>query len=70
MEYIAIDQPASVQIWEVWQLGRDAIMYLPAYNMGDLSEIYRDPEGQSRWYDMTSLQTVSFHIAGLLALSC
>ena len=26
----------------------------------------RDPEGQSRGYDMTSLQTVPCHIAGIL----
>ena len=29
-EYTAIVQPASVQIWETWQLGRDTIMYPPA----------------------------------------
>ena len=26
-EYIAIVQPASVQIRETWQLGRDTVMY-------------------------------------------
>ena len=30
VEYIVIVQPASVQIWEMWQLGRDTIMYQPA----------------------------------------
>ena len=29
----------------------------------------RDPKGQSRWYAMTSLQTVPCQIAGILALS-
>ena len=29
VEYIAIVQPASVQIREMWQLGRDTIMYPP-----------------------------------------
>ena len=28
-EYIAIDQPASVQIRKMWQPGRDTIMYPP-----------------------------------------
>ena len=30
----------------------------------------RDPKGQSRWYDMTSLKTVPCHIASMLALTC
>ena len=34
------------------------------------SEMDRDPEDQSRGYDMTSLQTVPCHIAGMLALPC
>ena len=29
-----------------------------------------DPDGQSRGYDITSLQTLPCHIAGMLALSC
>ena len=33
-------------------------------------EIDREPEGQSRGYDMTSLQTVPCHIADMLASSC
>ena len=30
VEYIVIVQPACVQIWEIWQLRRDTIMYPPA----------------------------------------
>ena len=44
------------------------------YPRGSRVEIDRDPKGLSRRYDMTSLQTVPCHIAGmmglLLALSC
>ena len=40
------------------------------YPRGGRSEMDRDPEGKSRGYDMTSLQTVPCHIAGMLALSC
>ena len=36
---------------------------------GGRSEMDRDPEGQSRWYDMTSLQTVPCHIASMEALT-
>ena len=34
------------------------------------SEMDRDQEGRSSGYDMTRLQTVPCHIAGMLALSC
>ena len=38
------------------------------YPRGGRSEMDRDPESQSRWYDMTSLQTVSCHIASMVVL--
>ena len=34
------------------------------YNKGDRLKMGRDLEGQTRWYDMTSLQAVPYHIAG------
>ena len=37
---------------------------------GGQSEIDWDLKGQSRGYDMASLQTVPCHIAGMLVLSC
>ena len=40
------------------------------YRRGGGSEIDQDPEGQSRGYNMISMQTVPCHIAGMLALSC
>ena len=40
------------------------------YPKGGPSEMDQDPEGQSRGYDMTSLQTVPCHIAGMLPMSC
>ena len=40
------------------------------YPKGGRSEMDRDPEGQSRGYDMTSLQTVPCHIASMLEMSC
>ena len=40
------------------------------YRRGDRLKMGRDPEGQSGGYDMTSLQTVPYHIAGMGALSC
>ena len=40
------------------------------YLSGGRSEMDKDPEGQSSEYDMTSLQTVPCHIAGMLELSC
>ena len=38
-------QPASVPIWEMWQLGRDTIMYPPSNGR---SEMDPDSERQSR----------------------
>ena len=41
--------------------GGKGLDHVPAgleYPEDGRSEIDRDPEGQSRWYDMTSLQTV------------
>ena len=40
------------------------------YPRGGRLEMDWDMEGQSSGYDMTSLQIVSCHIAGMLALSC
>ena len=37
---------------------------------GSRSEMDRDLEGQSRGYEMNSLQTAPWRIAGMLALSC
>ena len=37
---------------------------------GSQSEIDWDLKGQSRGYDMASLQTVPCHIAGMMVLSC
>ena len=39
------------------------------YPRGGQSEMDWDPEGQLRGYDMTSLQTVPCHIAGMLVFS-
>ena len=39
------------------------------YPRGGRSKMDWDPEGQSSGYDMTSLQTVPCHIAGMLELS-
>ena len=68
MECIVIVQPACVPIREMWQLGRDTIIYQPAklsqgWSIGDGSGPGRPVKG----YDMTSLQTVPCHIAGMLA---
>ena len=38
VENIAIDQPARVQIREMWPLGRDTIMYPPAYNIPGMAD--------------------------------
>ena len=72
MECVAIVQPAGVPIQVMWQLGRDT-SHVPVglkYPRGGQLEMARDPEGQARGYDMTSLQTVPCHIAGMVALSC
>ena len=50
--------------------GYDHVPASLEYPRGGLSEIDRDLEGQSRWYDMTSLQTVPCHIASMVALTC
>ena len=42
VEYIAIVEPASIQIWEMWQLGRDTIIYPP---IGDGSGPGRSVKG-------------------------
>ena len=67
MEYVAIVQPASVQIWEIWPL--DHVSAILEYPRGGRSEMDPDPDGQSRGYEMTSLLTVPCHIARMLALS-
>ena len=64
MECIVIAQPAPVRIRQMWQLGRDTMMY-PLVQ----EEMDQDPKGQSRWNDMTSLKTVPCHIASMVALT-
>ena len=69
---LSIVQLASVPIREMWGLGRDTIIYPPVQIIPGVVD--------QRWigtlkaghmgYDMTSLQTVPCHIAGMLALSC
>ena len=58
----------------LWQLGWDTSHVTAGlkYPRGGKLEMDRDLEGQSRgyMYDMTSLQTVPCHIAGMGALSC
>ena len=72
MESIAIVQPASVRIREMWQLGKgcDHVRTGLEYTRGGQSEMDEDLEDQSSGYDMISLQTVPCHIAGMLGLSC
>ena len=72
VEYIAIDQPASVQNSGNVAAGKgyDHVSAGLEYPRGGRSEMDRDPEGQSGGYDMTSFLTVTCHIAGMLALSC
>ena len=72
VEYIAIIQAASVQIQEMWQLGRDTIIYPPAkyiQRVVDRRWIGTRKASQVR-YDMTSLKTIPCHIACMLELSC
>ena len=67
VECVAIVKQAGVSIQVMWQLGN-----VPAcleYPRGRRSEVDRNPEGQSRGYDMTSLQTVPCHITGMRVLS-
>ena len=33
------------------------------YPKGDLLKMGQDPERQTKWYDMSSFQTVPYHIA-------
>ena len=64
VEGVAIVQPAGVQIPVMWQLGRDT-SHVPTrleYLRGGRLEIVQDPKGQSKEYDMTSLQTVPSHV--------
>ena len=71
MECVVIAQPAPVRIRELAAgKGYDHVSAGLEYPRGGQSEMDRDPEGQSRWYDMTSLQTVPFHIASMVALNC
>ena len=49
--------------------GYDDVSASLEYPRGGCSEMDRDPEGQLRGYDMTSLQTAPCQIAGMLALS-
>ena len=72
MEYIAIVQPTSIQIRGSVAAGK-GYYHVSAgleYPRGCHSEMDLDLECQSMGYDMTSLQTVPCHIAGMLALSC
>ena len=51
VECTAIVQPASLQIREKWQLGREGYDHVSAgleYSRGGQSEMDPDPEGQSR----------------------
>ena len=50
-------------------MGYDHVPAGLEYPRDGRSEMDRDPEGQSRWYDMTSLQTVPYHIARMVALT-
>ena len=50
--------------------GYDHVSVVLEYPRAGRSEMDRSPEGQSRGHKMTSLQTVPWHIAGMLALSC
>ena len=50
--------------------GYDHVVADLEYPRGGRSWMDWDPEGQSRGYDMTSMQTVPGHIAGMLAVSC
>ena len=52
--YIVIIQPASVQIWEMWQLGRDTIMYPPTSNIPGVADrrwIGTQKASQGVWHD-------------------
>ena len=72
VEYIAIVQTA-MQCSNSGNVaagkGYDHVSDVLEYPRGSLSEMNRDPEGQSRGYEMTSLQTVPWTIARMLALS-
>ena len=51
----------------MWQLGRET-SHVPTgveYPRGGRLEMDQDPEGQSMGYDMTNLQTVPGHSAGM-----
>ena len=50
--------------------GYDHVSAVLEHTRGGQSEMDLDPKGQSRGYEMTSLQTVPWHIAGMLALPC
>ena len=50
--------------------GHDHVLAGLEYPRGSLSEMDQDSEGQSRGHDITSLQSVPCHIAGMLAVSC
>ena len=70
MECVTIVQPAGVTIWMMWQLGRDTsnVPVGVEYLRDSQLEMDGDPEGQSSGYDMTSMQIVPCHIAGMGAL--
>ena len=72
MEYNAIVQSASVQNSGNVAAGKgyDHVPSGLEYLRVGQSEMDPDLERQSRGYDMTSLQTVPCHIAGMLVLSC
>ena len=54
----------------MWQLGGDTSRVPTSleHPRGGQLEVDQDPEGQSKGYDLTSLQTVPDHIAGKEAL--
>ena len=56
----------------MWQLGKDT-SHVPngfEYPKGGRLELDGDSEGQSRGYEITSLQTIPCHIVGMQAFFC
>ena len=75
MEYIAIVQPTRLNKCSnsgnvAAGKGYNHVSAGLEYPRGGRSEMDLDLECQSMGYDMTSLQIVPCHIAGMLALSC
>ena len=65
VEYIAIVQHSG---YVAARKGYDHVSAVLEYPRGGRSEMDRDPEGQSRGYEMTSLQTVPRHIADIAGI--